>query len=155
MKTYEFHRGDLVVFIPQERRNGFRRKYNQCQVIALYNDNTPPAARIRKGEQEYLCRQSELEPLLAHQQRVAEEKLAKAKANCALIVAAWESGCRTLKDIAEQMKIKPARLVSKFRQARRFGLLKETNDTRTNTNIEQPVGAILPECGGPRLSQPQ
>jgi hypothetical protein len=145
---YVFHRGDEVVFAPLEKRNGLRTSYSHCRVIALYDDNAPPAARIRKGNEEMLVRQEELEPAIIHQMRKEALKLEKARQNCAQIIELWGQGYCTVKAMAEKLGVKAVKLSAKFGQARRYGLLKKDNhdDERgTNQGAERAIGSDAPE----------
>lgn len=128
---YSYRKGDIVAFAPLIPK-GLRRLYRDCKVLELYPENVPPAARIMKGDEEMIVRWDELEPLALNDQRRADERRAKVKQNCAAILEAWAAGCRTAKEIAEKLGVRACNVVSRLRQAKRYGLLKETNDIGTN-----------------------
>lgn len=130
--SYTFQKGNVVAFIPRTKHGGFRGRYTQCKVLDIYNDHEPMAARILKGKEEIIVRQDELEPLVAYAARMAALKRDEAVRKSEPIAKAWSEGARTVKQVAEKLGLPSNKIVSKFRMAMRWGLLKETNDTNQN-----------------------
>lgn len=97
----------------------------QCQVVGTYPENNPPALRIVKhSDNEWIVRESEVEPWQDYMERQNQKKIDAARENCTDIIRAWEAGHRDSKSIAEFLGVKPQNVSSTLRQAVRYGFVK-------------------------------
>ncbi len=104
------------------------------RVSAVYDDMNPPACRLDFGNTEMVVRQSECLPepdykamkeaekKARQEQRIADE-LEASKKKYADVIKAWESGARTLQEIAEKLGASKTGLWSRVNAAMKRGLI--------------------------------
>jgi hypothetical protein len=87
-------------------------------------DDPPfPAVTIEKGGEEWIVGLKELVPPVANDEGLRAEYM-----KCKLvpeIVAAYDSGCLTVREIAVKLGVQMIDVLSRYRKAKKLGLLKE------------------------------
>lgn len=100
------------------------RRY-QCEVIHDHSLDDPPfpAVTVKRGQDEWIVGTHELTTPVATDNELREEfKQSKLVPE---ILAAYEGGAKTVRDIATKLGVQMIDVLSKFRKAQRLGLLPE------------------------------
>lgn len=113
-------KGDKVWF----KAAGFRA--GTYTVVSVFDDANPPVVKIAYGSfGPIAARQSECELCLERNARLEAEALAEAKLKYDDVIKAWESGARTLQDIAEKLGVPKIGLSPRVNAAKRKGLIHD------------------------------
>jgi hypothetical protein len=99
------------------------RWHPSAKVIQTYPEHNG-VLRVEKNGLDYVLLPDEVRSVDDHEDILERERMAKANAEYADLIAAWKSGKRTNKELAEATDTPLAGIASRVRAARRRGFLK-------------------------------
>jgi hypothetical protein len=110
------------------------KKLQRCVVICDYSKGDPPfpAVRVYCGGDEWIVGKHELSHFSTEHDRIIHEFLKSNNAKA--IVDAYAGGAKTVRAIAEKLGLQMIDVLSKFRKAKRLGLLGDTADPTPSHN---------------------
>ena len=112
-------RGDKIFFQAAGFQSGYRL------VKDVRDEMVPPVCKITNGNSDMWVRQSECELASVKEARDSVAELAAMHAKYIDIIEAWQRGARTLKEIAEALKVPNIGLWPRVDAAKRKGLIRE------------------------------